>query len=77
MQKTFENYISSNVEIHTDRIIPVAAMRFGYLFPLGRKKMTVEINALGPHKNRLSTTSYTTKEVEILTQLSLGIRVIF
>lgn len=77
LQKTSENYVSNIEEIHLKRLIMVAALRIGHLFPVGSKTLSVEFNALGPHKSTTGTPPYTTQLKEILTQLSFGARIIF
>jgi hypothetical protein len=61
----------------TKRNIFTAAFRLGYYFPLGRKTMVVELDAVGPYKYSEGTPPYQTDVTELLTQLSLGIKYIF
>lgn len=77
LQKTSENYKSDIEEIHSKRVILVAALRIAHLFPISSKTLSVELNALGPHKRTEGTEPYITEITEVLTQLSLGARLIF
>lgn len=77
LQRTTEDYTSPYEEIHTKRIIPVAAMRFGYRIPAGTRSIAIEINAVGPHKSSGSDGPFEYTVTEILTQLSFGVRIGF
>ncbi len=76
-QSTKEDYVSDVQEIHTKRTILVGAMRFGYAFPFAKKKLTAELNALGPHKSSGQDGPYYYTVTELLTQLSFGVRLVF
>lgn len=52
-------------------IIPAA--RLGYFFPMGENKVTVELNLTGPYSYGDANSSV----IEILTQVSFGLRYIF
>jgi hypothetical protein len=52
------------------------AMRIGYSMPAGMCKMTVEINATGPYSYQITDSGFTTGVSELITQLSLGLRII-
>jgi hypothetical protein len=76
IQYTSEDYRSSWYDYHLDRTIVVAAARIGYTFPICERSIVVEINAVGPHVSKTHTDP-SVKTIEILTQLSLGTRIIF
>ena len=61
----------------TKRNIFTAAFRLGYYFSLGRKKIVIELDAVGPHKYSEGTPPYQTDVTELLTQLSLGVKYVF
>jgi len=69
---------SSNYDSWDDkRTTYIPAFRIGYFFPLEQTKITIELNGTGPYfyseDNYISSVSVT----EILTQVSLGMRLIF
>jgi hypothetical protein len=70
-----DNYTSSTVVINDKRNYFTAAYGLGYLFKsgAGKIKFAVELFATGPYTEKDNMSSYT----EILTQLSLGGKVIF
>ncbi|MEO7266353.1 MAG: hypothetical protein ABIW38_15660 [Ferruginibacter sp.] len=77
LQRTSENYLSDIEVINSKRLILVAALRIGHLFPIGNKILSLELNALGPHQSSMDTAPYISQSIELLTQLSFGARVIF
>ncbi len=76
IQRTSDDYISTFDEEHLKRTIAVLAMRLGYAFPFKKKPFTIEFNATGPHIGKKGPAPYYEQTIEILTQLSLGLRII-
>ena len=68
-----DNYSSSYGSWDDKRTTVTPAMRIGYFFPIGNNKITVELNGTGPYTSG-NAISYS---IEILTQLSFGVRYIF
>lgn len=76
MQRTTEDYTSPYEEIHTKRVIPVAAFRIGYRIPAGMQNLAIEFNAVGPHHSTETDPPFVYSVTEILTQLSFGVRLV-
>jgi hypothetical protein len=76
LQKTREDFVSTYVDINSKRTIAVPALRFGYAFSSspGRNAFIVEINGTGPHAGKIGPAPYYGQVIEILTQLSIGVR---
>jgi hypothetical protein len=77
VQYTSEYYTSSWFDEHYHRVILVAAIRFGYTFPIGKQSLAIELNGVGPHFSKSGTEPYVVRTTEVLTQLSFGTRIIW
>ena len=73
VQRWRDKYSSSFGSWDDKRTTVTPAMRLGYFFPGGNNKIAVELNGTGPYRSG-DTNSYS---IEILTQISFGIRYIF
>ena len=76
VQKTKEDYVSDLDEIHDKKIIVVGAMRVGRIIHIMNKMFTIELNATGPHTGKVGPAPYFEQKKELLTQLSVGVRMI-
>lgn len=73
LQRICEVYQTDQEEGTIRRFIPVAVFRINYLIPLNnRYKISVELNGTGPSSYHIEST----KVFELLTQLSLGLRIL-
>lgn len=77
LQRTTDEYITSFDEGSEKLNMVVAAFRFGYKFPIKKIALNVEINAVGPYVSKVGPAPYYEQNIKLLTQLSLGTRVIF
>jgi len=77
VHSTTDNYTSSFYDEYTKRTIVVGAIRIGYSLPIKARAITFELNAVGPYIGNTGPPPYFEQLVEILTQLSLGTRIIF
>ncbi len=68
-----DKYESDFNNIDNERYTLLPAIRLGHFFPVGKQKLSVEINATGPYSYHDDNWSVT----ELITQLSLGCRFIF
>ena len=73
VQRWRDNYSSSFDSWDDKRTTITPAMRLGYFLPVGNNKISVELNGTGPYKSG-DAASYS---IEILTQISFGVRYIF
>ena len=77
LQRWKDKY-SDNYDSWDDkRTTLIPAIRIGYFFPVDRYKITIELNGTGPYSYSYSNIISTVSVLEILTQLSLGMRFIF
>ncbi|MEO7446245.1 MAG: hypothetical protein ABIT96_06525 [Ferruginibacter sp.] len=76
-QKQGEIYKDNMDTTYTKLNFITGAMRFGYLLATGKKTLSMEINASGPHSRSYEIYGYPVSETQFLTQLSLGLRLIF
>ncbi len=80
-QRRVEDYRESNMvgtftdSIHQSHILP--AIRLGYGFNLRQRILTVELNGTGPYAESTGSGNTRSDYMEILTQLSFGLRFIF
>jgi hypothetical protein len=58
-----------------ERNILVAALRIGYAFPIKNQRLSIDLNATGPSFYNYEDNGFSNQVIEILTQLSLGMRV--
>ena len=72
IQSWMDNYTSVNDTWDKKRITLLPAMRLGYFFPAGWHKLTAELNWTGPY----SYSDGAVSAIELVTQLSLGMRFI-
>jgi hypothetical protein len=78
VHSSIDDYTASYFyEEHNKRMILVAAARIGYSLPIKKRSIVFELNAVGPYVSDTGPAPYFYKEIEILTQLSLGMRFIF
>ena len=75
--KYTDDYVSSSFETHDSYKIITLSTRVGYIFQAGDHALTFELNAIGPHIGETGPPPYYEQLIEILTQLSFGIRYIF
>jgi len=68
-------YNNDDWEDHSNRFLVTGAFRFGYNFPLKNMAMAFEINGTGPYISKVGPAPYYNQSIEILTQLSLGFRI--
>lgn len=73
-QRSTDDYKTDLFEEHLNRSIVIAAIRFGYAFPLKKNTLLVELNGTGPYIGKTGPAPYYEKLIEVLTQLSLGLR---
>jgi hypothetical protein len=77
IQKTSDDYNSSYYQETLKRTIAVFTIKLGYSFSIKKEAVAVELNAVGPHVGKKGPPPYFEQTIEILTQLSLGARLIF
>jgi hypothetical protein len=77
VHSTTDNYTSTFYDEYLKRTIIVGAIRIGYALPVKNKSIAFELNAVGPYIGKKGPPPYFDQAIEILTQLSLGIRLIF
>ncbi|HEY1870928.1 MAG TPA: hypothetical protein VGG71_07715, partial [Chitinophagaceae bacterium] len=77
VHSTSDNFTSTFYDEYEKRTIVVAAIRIGYSLPVKRRSIAFELNAVGPYIGKTGPPPYFEQTIEILTQLSLGIRLIF
>ena len=77
VQHTYDNYTSTYYDQYIKRTILVAALRVGYSLPAWKESIISELNATGPHIGKKGPAPYYEQIIEILTQLSLGMRLVF
>ena len=76
LQRWRDNY-SNNYDSWDDkRTTLIPAFRLGYFFSLDKHKMAVELNGTGPYSYAYTNDISSGRVIEILTQLSLGVRFI-
>lgn len=77
VHSTEDNYTSTFYDQYLKRTIIVAAIRIGFSLPVKKKSIAFELNAVGPYIGKTGPPPYFEQTIEILTQLSLGMRLIF
>ena len=77
LHSTTDNFTSTFDELHEKRTIIVGAIRIGYSLPMKNRSISFELNAVGPYIGKTGPPPYFEQLIEILTQLSLGARLIF
>ena len=77
VHSTTDDFTSTFDDIHEKRTIIVASIRIGYSLPVKKRSIAFELNAVGPYIGKTGPPPYFEQLIEILTQLSLGMRLIF
>lgn len=74
LQVTKDDYVNSFDEEHLKRTLFIPAIRFGYQIPLPHHSLAIELNGVGPYIGEMGPPPYYDQTIEILTQLSFGVR---
>ena len=76
LQRWRDKYNSSYDSWDDKRTTLIPAFRLGYFFPMDQHKLTIELNGTGPYGYSYSNDISAGSVLEILTQISLGMRFI-